>query len=458
MSYHAQPNRMHNGQGAGPFTNHGYSNTSRLTETPQPPPAFRPNSGSSAASSSYGHDSSITESYPSGGPVASNFEKDQLKYYAGLRKFLAVPAGDEASRNFRSTRALDKLQRLTTLQVHELSQDAHDELLRRQLASASPARNIPTSLDPQPDFHDKRNHARNKLSTLQPGRFKDLATDILCEIERRNPHIHEKLIIAQSVEDNPANSAGSPRGMSNTSRNARHSPTVPSRSNIANTNSPTPIYTMPPTAPAGPANGADARLLPPLSPLKMDFHSDAKSSENASKPTNKGMIVPNTSTLIEKDQDLDEIPLSSPPHLTEKAQKETTDRYESRDTGTWPEPLSSAPDDRVADASSPMAQRDPPDSASSKAKSMSVASRISATQRMSDLPVADNSRNKSPLRSPLGSQKDEEVEGLRLQLERQRRNVALAERSLAESANSSMYKVGFTQSSSIVTFKSNLTY
>ena len=42
-------------------------------------------------------------------------------------------------------------------------------------------------LVPRESFHPKRNQARQKLATLPPGRFKELASDVLYEIERSYP-------------------------------------------------------------------------------------------------------------------------------------------------------------------------------------------------------------------------------------------------------------------------------
>ena len=41
----------------------------------------------------------------------------------------------------------------------------------------------------QPEFHPKRNQARQKLATLSDPRFKDLASDVFYELERRFPDI-----------------------------------------------------------------------------------------------------------------------------------------------------------------------------------------------------------------------------------------------------------------------------
>lgn len=39
------------------------------------------------------------------------------------------------------------------------------------------------------DYHPKRNQARQKLATLATGRFKDLASDVYYEVERRFPQV-----------------------------------------------------------------------------------------------------------------------------------------------------------------------------------------------------------------------------------------------------------------------------
>ncbi|KAF4760368.1 hypothetical protein HAV15_006189 [Penicillium sp. str.  len=75
---------------------------------------------------------------------------------------------------------------------HELSTDVYDELIRRQQASPPPGRpprpDVPPYLPARNDFHEKRNHARQKLAALHHVRFRDLATDVFCELERRFPH------------------------------------------------------------------------------------------------------------------------------------------------------------------------------------------------------------------------------------------------------------------------------
>ncbi|KAJ9090659.1 hypothetical protein QFC19_009520 [Naganishia cerealis] len=107
--------------------------------------------------------------------------------------------------------AREKLTRLTKSQFHELSTDVYDELVRREDVEggrgndsehSSLSRTSDTSsemhffLDPflpvRADFHPKRNQARQKLATLPKNRFKDLASDVFYELNRRFPDFEEK--------------------------------------------------------------------------------------------------------------------------------------------------------------------------------------------------------------------------------------------------------------------------
>lgn len=116
------------------------------------------------------------------------------QHYTALRRFLHAPYRDE--RSAKANKARDKLLRLSPTQFHELSTDVYDELLRRQQAMPSPGRSpradVPPHLLPRDDFHEKRNQARQKLASLQHQRFRDLATDVFCELERRFPQFAEK--------------------------------------------------------------------------------------------------------------------------------------------------------------------------------------------------------------------------------------------------------------------------
>lgn len=62
----------------------------------------------------------------------------------------------------------------------------YDELSRRLLGS-----NAVPFLPVCDDFHPKRNQARQKLATLPKNRFKDLASDVYYELERRYPELKD---------------------------------------------------------------------------------------------------------------------------------------------------------------------------------------------------------------------------------------------------------------------------
>jgi hypothetical protein len=115
-------------------------------------------------------------------------EAELAQHYTILRTYLR---GGNAHPP-RANKARDKLLRLSPIQFHELSTDVYDELQRRQALGPPngrppPRDRVPPFLQPRPDFHEKRNQARQKLSSLQTPRFKDLSTDVFCELERRFP-------------------------------------------------------------------------------------------------------------------------------------------------------------------------------------------------------------------------------------------------------------------------------
>ena len=121
-------------------------------------------------------------------------EQALAHHYTVLRRYLN---GGGQQQTPRPNKARDKLLRLSPVQFLELSTDVFDELQRRQAAApplGPPGRpappvpqNVPQYLMPRNDFHEKRNQARQKLSSLQSQRFRDLATDVFCELERRFP-------------------------------------------------------------------------------------------------------------------------------------------------------------------------------------------------------------------------------------------------------------------------------
>lgn len=116
-------------------------------------------------------------------------------HYQVLSRYLGPTPRDEQG-NPKPNKARDKLLRLSAVQFEELSTDVYDELLRRQASSPPPPGrgpqrpprpDVPSYLVPREDFHPGRNQAREKLSSLQQQRFRDLATDVFCELERRFP-------------------------------------------------------------------------------------------------------------------------------------------------------------------------------------------------------------------------------------------------------------------------------
>lgn len=119
-----------------------------------------------------------------------NHEAILGEHYISLKRFLSEKSRDGRP-NAPPNKARDKLQRLTGVQFLELSTDVYDELKRREAVQRRPSnasnQGPPPYLMPENNFHPKRNQARQKLSSLGPPRFRDLATDVFCELERRYP-------------------------------------------------------------------------------------------------------------------------------------------------------------------------------------------------------------------------------------------------------------------------------
>lgn len=142
--------------------------------------------------------SSLTYNLPQGSgfqdPTFAE-EKDERsivsEHYISLKRYLSVTWGD-GNPNPPLSKHGYELQRLTSSQFLELSTDVGDELKRREFASRRPS-NVPPGagppdyLLPEENFHPKRNEARQKMSSLRAPRFRDLATAVFCELERRFP-------------------------------------------------------------------------------------------------------------------------------------------------------------------------------------------------------------------------------------------------------------------------------
>ncbi|KAI0853521.1 hypothetical protein F5Y00DRAFT_103317 [Daldinia vernicosa] len=208
------------------------------------------------------------------------------EHYIALKRYLSSTSKDGRA-GPPPNKARDKLLRLSSVQFLELSTDVFDELMRRQAYSRRPPNappNVgpPSYLLPENMFHPKRNQARQKLSTLGPPRFRDLATDVFCELERRIPRF-----IAGEV----------PR-MSN--------PGVPS------SRAGTPISSMGPRGPNGMRRPSDASSIRSAAPrINGEYPvppSPGLSNGNFDRPLPKqfqsNTIVPNKSTMVEEDDDM----------------------------------------------------------------------------------------------------------------------------------------------------------
>ena len=146
-------------------------------------------------------------------------EESLAQHYSILKRYLAQSLRDEKG-NPKPNKARDKLLRLSAVQFQELSTDVYDELLRRQSAGrpqpGGPSQ-VPTFLLPKENFHPKRNQARQKLATLPAARFRDLATDVFYELERRFPRFAggdiERAISPASSARGPPSRQGTPNGI-----------------------------------------------------------------------------------------------------------------------------------------------------------------------------------------------------------------------------------------------------
>ncbi|CAK4034362.1 Hypothetical predicted protein [Lecanosticta acicola] len=216
-------------------------------------------------------------------------EEALSRHYAALKSYLQVHLQDEKG-NIRPNRARDKLLRLSVTQFMELSTDVYDELIRREDERTQRVDNVPRFLLPKQHFHPKRNQARQKLSTLPTERFRQLATDVFYELERRLPRI-----------------AGGEMGRpGSTTSNASNRSRAASRA--GGMRPPAPGYGYPP-GPPGPGRG---RNYPPGPPGAYGPPGARRPSEAGSigrplpKHLQSNTIIPNKGTMVEDDDEDDE--------------------------------------------------------------------------------------------------------------------------------------------------------
>ncbi|TDZ13384.1 Protein SPA2 [Colletotrichum spinosum] len=204
------------------------------------------------------------------------------EHYLALKNYLSGGSGGKPT---PPNKARDKLLRLSPVQFLELSTDVFDELLRRQSLGRRPsapgAPSPPPYLLPEANFHPKRNQARQKLSSLGPPRFRDLATDVFCELERRFPRFAAGDIprVGSPVSvRSQATISGSQNGYPPRSQSRMRRP-----SDASSMRGPPPSdYGVPPS-PSMPPGGEYNR------PMQKQFQSNT--------------IVPNKSTMVEEDDE-----------------------------------------------------------------------------------------------------------------------------------------------------------
>lgn len=220
------------------------------------------------------------------------------EHYIALRAFLNHR--DSMGIKQQANKARDKLLRLSSVQFYELSTDVYDELMRRQATARTPANAPPppTYLLPEKNFHPKRNQARQRLSSLGPPRFRDLAADVFHELERRFPRF-----VGGDI----------PRG--NSGMSMRSGPGYPGQQR--------------PPRMRQPSDAGSMRGPPPLDGYGMPS-SPGMGGGEFGRPMPKQMsqsntMVPNKSTMVEEDDDGDSFGLGDAANRGSKASGVTSE-------------------------------------------------------------------------------------------------------------------------------------
>ncbi|GAA5908347.1 uncharacterized protein JCM6883_004358 [Sporobolomyces salmoneus] len=261
--------------GGGLYSNNNSNNyrppapSSQQSGSSMPPPV--PSTNQTSSSSAPSGSSSSSSSKPP--PLTLEQSRQVARTHFDALKSWLTREGALATATTR-TNARDKLTRLTRQQFQELSTDVYDELVRRIEDAAGRPGEQPF-LAVRPDFHPKRNQARQKLATLPLQRFKDLASDVYFELDRRYPEFGEE---DQQRENSRAPSRSDSLSSSHNRHNAP-SPTPPPNLN-AQRRAPTPNQ-----QPRSPID----HIPPPLS---------APSSSGAPTSTANEVVVPNKSTMV----------------------------------------------------------------------------------------------------------------------------------------------------------------
>ena len=256
----------------------GFPSSARSLGGPSPPP-------------SVGRRSNGTYSGPVGGRGTrddGNWEATLGEHYVTFKAFLSNP-GRMGKPSQVPNKARDKLLRLTLGQFLELSTDVYDELRRRQDLAAG--RSAPDKLQEEDQFHDKRNEARGKLKFLSSPRFRDLATDVFLELERRFPRF--------TSGDIPHNANRSHTPVNgNGMNNVFTAPLAGGR-----VRQPSEAGSLRSGAPPVQGIGINGGYGPPSSPPRNDLP-PAPYDRPVAKHLGTNTIVPNKSTMVEEDDGL----------------------------------------------------------------------------------------------------------------------------------------------------------
>ncbi|KAL7412917.1 hypothetical protein BDY24DRAFT_391588 [Mrakia frigida] len=213
-------------------------------------------------------------------------------HWQALRSFLLEFLKKEPPNSRANAR--EKLTRLTRQQFQELSTDVYDELMRRVGDGGPDSPGEVPFLPLRPDFHPKRNQARQKLATLPKSRFKDLASDVYYELNRRYPEFSEP----EQPEPQPRSPS------SNYSASTPITPGYPPNSNNNNNQ-----YNDP---------------YPPTLPSNSNFNDNANSSSNAPRPSSNRSRDSN-----ERERSYITSPTSSQPSGTSRPPYQTSNRQAS---------------------------------------------------------------------------------------------------------------------------------
>ena len=174
-------------------------------------------------------------------------------------------------------------------------------------------------LRPKTQFHAKRNQARQKLATLPPGRFKELASDVVYEIEKRYPQCidiaqgrSQNEDVKRTISTSSFNSQLSRQSDYNNNpygRSQNLTPSVsrdrfPSNSSSGNVVSPPPIPEEPPPY-DNPRIVTQNTIIPNKSTMVEEDEPDLKRTLSTKSTIQKTIqptsIIPNKSTMIEED-------------------------------------------------------------------------------------------------------------------------------------------------------------